>query len=126
VIQRFFINVGGEGWMFEDGFDFRSEDEAPVLLMEVERLHTGAIAREHESFAISVPNSDGEIAFDLINEIQPTFFVKMKNCFGICLRRILMATLLQAGAQFGVVVNLAIENQPDAIGAATHRLISGG
>ena len=93
--------------------------------MEVERFHPGAIAREHESFTISVPNGDGEIALDLINEIKPTFFVEMKNCFGICLRKILMAALLQACAQLSVVINLAIENQPDSIGAAAHRLISG-
>src|SRR5438046_180619 len=111
--------------MFDDCFDFRSEDKATVLLMEVERLYTGAIAREHKSFPIGVPNSNCEITFDLVNEIQPTFFVKMKNCFGICLRRILMATLLKACAQFGMVVNLAVENQPDSIGAAAHRLISG-
>src|SRR2546423_2926047 len=111
--------------MFEDGFNFRSEDEASVLLKEVERLYAGAVAREHKSFTISVPNRDGEIAFDLINEIQTTFFVKMKNCFGVCLRRVLMATLLQACTQLSVVVNLAVKNQPDSIGAATHRLISG-
>src|SRR5438552_9166745 len=36
-----------------------------------------------------------------------------------------MATLLQAGAQLSVVVDLAVENQPDAIRATMHRLVAG-
>src|ERR1043165_8109848 len=110
--------------MFEDAFDFRSEDEAAVVLIEVERLYPGAIAREHESFTIRIPNRDCEITFDVVDEIEAAFFVKMQNRFGISLRRIAMAALLEAFAQFRVVVNLAIENQPHAIVAAMHRLIT--
>src|SRR6266404_7254128 len=35
-----------------------------------------------------------------------------------------MATLLQTRTQLSMVVNLAVENQPDAIGATMHRLVA--
>ena len=36
-------------------FDLGSEDEAAVLMIEVERLYARAIARQHEALAIGVP-----------------------------------------------------------------------
>ena len=36
-----------------------------------------------------------------------------------------MAALRQPGSQLFVIVNLAVKDEPDAIGAATHRLVTG-
>src|SRR6266851_2339804 len=47
VIERFFVYFPRDRWMFQDGFDLRSKDEPTVLLIKVEGLDAGTIARQH-------------------------------------------------------------------------------
>src|SRR6267143_5841337 len=109
--------------MFEDGLDLGSEAEPAVLLIEVKRLDARAISGQNEVFTVSIPKRDRIVAFDLMNKIEPAFFIKMQDGFRVSAGSIDMAALFQAFAQFSVVVNLSVENQPDAIGATAHRLV---
>src|ERR1700720_137966 len=112
--------------MREDRFDFRSEDEPSIVLMIIEWLDPHAIACEHEPTALPIPEGNSKVAFDLVNEIKPAFFIEMKQRFTVSARRIAMAALFQPAPQIFVVVDLAIENQPDVAARATlHRLIAG-
>ena len=86
MIERFFIDFCRDRGMFEDGFDFRSKNEAPILLSEIQRLYAGPIARKHEAVAIGVPKRDGVIAFDVIYKVEPALFVKMQNRFRVSAR----------------------------------------
>src|SRR6266851_2416773 len=111
--------------MFEDGLDFGSEDEPAVLLIEVKRLDARAIPCQHELFAISIPKRNRIVAFDVMNKIEPAFFIKMQDGFGVSAGSVNVTAPFQALTQFSVVVNLSVENQPDAIGATTHGLVAG-
>ncbi len=77
VIQRGFIYFPANGWMFEDGFDLGSEDEPAVLLIKVERLDAGPVARQHQSLQIGIPEGNRIIAFDVRNKVGPALLVKM-------------------------------------------------
>src|SRR5207237_9465939 len=65
------------------------------------------------------------IAFNVVNKIEAALFIKMQDCFRISARSINMAALLKAFAQRRMVVNFAVENQPDAISTAMHWLMPG-
>ena len=69
--------------MLQDRFDLGGENEAPVFVIEVERLDADAIAHEHELLFVRVPERDCVIAFDLVNEVEAAFFVKVQDGFGV-------------------------------------------
>ena len=124
VIESFFVYLRRHGWVLHDRFYLGSKDEEPVPVIKVKRLDAGAIARQHQLFAVSVPQSDRVITFDILNKVQAAFFVEMEDRFRISARSIDMAALFQSLAEACMIVNLAVENQPHAIGAAMHRLMA--
>src|SRR5258707_124686 len=76
VIERLFVYFRCDGRMFEDGLDLGGKHEPPILLIEVERLNAGAISGQHELFALGIPKRDRIVALDLVNKIEPAFFIK--------------------------------------------------
>ncbi len=70
--------------MLQDCLDLRSEDEAPVLLVEIKRLDADAISGEHELLALGVPDGNAEIAFEVGDEIQARV---LRKCAGWFLSR---------------------------------------
>src|SRR5205807_1566347 len=96
VIQRFFVYFRRDRRMLQDRLDFRSEDEAAIVLVKIERLYAGTIPRQHQPLAIGIPDRNREIAFNVVNEIEPAFFVEMQYGFGICQRSIEMSALFKA------------------------------
>ena len=83
VIERLLVDVGCHRGMLQDRLDLGRKDEAAVLVIEVERLDADAIAHEHELFFVCVPDRDAVIAFDLVNEVEAAFFVKVQDGFGV-------------------------------------------
>src|SRR5262249_21189007 len=86
--------------------------------------NAGAVARQDQPLTIRVPDCNRIIAFDLVDEIKTAFFVQMKDGFGISARSVDVAFGFQSFTQRSVVVNLAVENQPDSIRAAVHWLMT--
>src|SRR5215510_3830507 len=111
--------------MLENRFDFGTEDKTPVLMIKIEWLHARAITRQHQPFPVGIPQSDSVITFNVVNKVEAALFVEMKNSFGIRAGSVNVAAPLQTFSQRGVVVNFTVENKPDSIGTAVHRLVTG-
>src|SRR5262249_47455359 len=126
VIKRLFVDVRRDGRMLQDRFDLGSEDETAVAMIEIKRLDADAIAHEHELLRAGVPKRDGVIAFDVVNEIEAAFFVKVEGRFGVGARSVTMSAFFEAGAESGVVIDLAVEDEPCLLITAVHRLVTGG
>ncbi len=127
VVERFLVQLGRHRRVGEDGFDLRGEEEAAALVPEVERLDADAVAREHESFAPLVPECDGEVALYLFDEVEAALLVEVDDGLAVGARVVDVAALLKTFAQLGMVVNLAVEDEPHARPvAAAHRLMAGG
>src|SRR2546421_12535660 len=84
VVERLLVNLGAHGRVREDGFYLRGENHATALLIKVERLDADAVAREHESFALRVPQRDGEVALDVVHEIEAALFVEVYDRLAVC------------------------------------------
>lgn len=67
--------------MFENCFDFRSEDEPPVLFVKVKRLDARSISRQHEPFPVCIPERDGIVALDIVHKVEPALFIKVQDSF---------------------------------------------
>src|SRR5688572_23045494 len=126
VVERLFVDVGRYRGMLQDRFDLGCEDEATVLVIEVQRFDADAIADEHELFLVRVPERDAVITFDFVNEVEAALFVKVQDRFGVGARRIFVAAFFEFGAKKGMVVDLAVEDEPGAFIATVHRLMTGG
>src|SRR5205085_11847922 len=81
---------------------------------------------QHELFFTRVPQRDGVIAFDLVDEVEAAFFVEMQDCFGVSARGVLVTTLFEIGAEKSMVVDLAIEDEPGVFVTTVHRLMTRG
>src|SRR5947209_1150563 len=84
-----------------------------------------ASPREHEPFAFRIPQRDGEVAFDLFDEVEAALFVEVEYRLAVGARPVGVAAPFESAAQGLVVVNLAVEDEPRAATLApAHRLVA--
>ena len=81
MIKRLLVDLRRDSRMFEDRFDFGSENEPAVFVIEVKRFDADAIANQHQLFELRIPKRDGVVAFDVVHKIEAAFFVEMKDRF---------------------------------------------
>src|ERR1700722_10017258 len=110
----------------ENRFNFRAEDQTFGAELIVERLDAQTIAREEDSLAASVPDGEGEHAAQVLNAVVAVFFVKMDDGFGVATGAVNMSARFELRAQVGVVVDFAVEDDPDGSVFVTQRLLAGG
>src|SRR5215216_917071 len=97
--------------MFEDGFDFRSEDEQAINNRVVKRVDAEMIAGQKEPPVIAVVNDKGKLAIDLVEEVDAMLLVQMKQDFDVRFGPEAMAFLDQYFLQLGVIEDLAVAHQ---------------
>ncbi len=95
-----------------------------TLLIKIQRLDANADARtEQQFFTGGIPERDGKVAVNLIDEIKSELFIEVQDGLGVRAGTIFVSALFEALPQLCMVVDLAIENDPNALlGAAAHRL----
>ena len=119
------VCFGGDETASEDGFDFGSEEQPPVDESPVERLHAETIAREEQPPARGVPDGEREHAPKPIDTGITPLLVGMDDGLGVGAGSIAMARLLEFLADGGVVVDLAVEHDPDRLVFVGERLMTG-
>jgi hypothetical protein len=125
VVEGLFVNFGCDRRVLEDGFDFRCKDEPAILVIVIERFYPNPISYQHELLESRIPQSDGIVAFDVVNEVEPTFLVKMKNGLRVSAGSVYMAAFFQPFSKLCMVVNLTVEHQPELIRTPVHGLMAG-
>src|SRR5260370_8114015 len=71
-----------------------------------------------------VPQRNGKHATKLVKAVDTPFLESVQDHFGIRMVRLpaVSASFLQFRTNFGVIVNLAVENHPQSAVLVTHRL----
>src|SRR6266850_5680872 len=90
----------------------------------VERLDANSVTNQPQLPLFRVPQRDGKHATKLVNAFDTPFLERMQNHFGIrmvCLPAVSAASF-QLCANFCVVVNLTVEDDPKSTVFVTHRL----
>ena len=110
--------------MFEQRLDLGGEDDVLTRLREVERLDADAVADEPQLAGLRVPQRQGEHAGQPAQEaVETPVRVAVHEHFGVGMVGLeLIAGLNEGRAQHLVVVNLAVERDPDASAGVSHRL----
>src|SRR5882762_3682884 len=90
----------------------------------VKRLHTDTVTNQPQLMLFSVPKCDGKHAAKLLKAVDAPFLEGMQDNFGIRMVRLpaVSASSLQFGTNFGMVVDLAVEDHPKGAVLIAHRL----
>src|SRR6185369_6613554 len=106
--------------------DLRSEQEQVRQERVVERLDPQAIARQDELAAPRVPDRQREVALDEADEVLAFLLVEVDQGLGVGPGAVAVTPLFEAAPQRRVVVDLAVESDPDGAVLVRHRLPSRG
>src|ERR1700692_689870 len=99
--------------MSEDGFDFGAEEQQIAVKSIVERLYPQPIASQEQDPFGAVPDREGKHSAQMFDALPPIFLVEMNDSFGVAPSSILMAAGLEILAQSLVVIDFAIEDDPN-------------
>jgi len=94
--------------------------------MIVKRLDPQAVAGDEQTAGFRVPDGEGEHAAQIANSIVTVFFVQVDDGFGIGVGAVAVAARLQAWAQRGVIVDFAVEDDPNCAVFVAERLVPAG
>src|SRR5437870_2341320 len=90
----------------------------------IQWLNANTVANEPKLALFGVPECNGEHAAETLNAIDSPFLKGMQDHFrvGMICSPDVTSTLLQFGPDFGMVVDLTIENYPEAAVLIAHGL----
>jgi hypothetical protein len=126
MIERGKIQRCLDGARRQQRFDLAAEVETAFPLRIVERLLAGAVAREEQRPLRLVPQRNAEHAAQAPEGIFSPLFVGVDDRLGITGGRETMAERFELRAQLEVVVDLAVEDDPDRAGLVVDRLAAAG
>src|SRR5262245_59216820 len=102
----------------------RGEDELAVPRCVVQRLDAEAIACEQYPTLPAVPDGEGEHAPQMLHAPGAEILVKVHDGFGVTRRPQLVASGFEQIAQLLVVVDLAVEHDPNGSVFVRNRLVA--
>ena len=91
-----------------------------------QRLLAEPVAGEQQAPLPQVANRKREHAVEVIDAVVAVLFVGVNDRFGVGLGAELMAAGLELAAQFAVVIDFAVEDDPDGSVFVGHRLLASG
>src|SRR5690606_9598710 len=109
----------------DDLFELGAEHERSAVVVVIQRLDTGAIAKELETPPPRVPDRDGEHAVDPIDEAVAPLEIGVQRDLGIGVGPKRVTAPLELLAQAAPAVNLAVERDPGLAVRRKHRLPGG-
>src|SRR5437762_4132367 len=113
MTDRFPVERALDVGHLQDWLQLRCEEQRAVALVVVERLDAQPIAREQDLPPPRVPDGEGEHAAQPIDAARAEVFVEMNDRLGVAGGLEDVAAPLQVAPQLLVVVDLAVEDDPD-------------
>ena len=111
---------------FEQRLHFGREPELAGDLGPEQRLLTGAVAREQESFARLIPHRQSEHAVESRDRVGSMALVERHDCFDVAGRPKRVAPRFRFTPQVRRVIDLAVAHHPNGAVGTLERLITGG
>src|SRR5881396_2603272 len=108
----------------QNRLDLRREQELVPRERVVQRLDAEPIAREEQPPPGPIPEREGEHAIQALDAALAIVFVRVHDRLGVAARPVAVAPRLEARAQRGVVVDLAVVDDPDGLVLVGHGLVT--
>lgn len=106
--------------------DFRGEQQPLALAGVEQRQNADPIPNQQQALAVFVPQRDGELAVQVLDEIIAILLVVMDDDFGVAVRAETVPRFQQDLAQFDVIENFAVERDPNGPVLVGHGLSAAG
>ncbi|MCY1423672.1 hypothetical protein D9M71_393940 [compost metagenome] len=100
----------------------RGETQAFTVSRQVQRFDAEAVAGEEQALVVALPDGQGKHAVELGQQGRAPGVVALEQHLGVAVGPEAVAQGLQLLAQFGEVVDGAVEGQRQAQGVVDHRL----
>src|ERR1700722_4198761 len=117
------IHLGQFGANGQNSPHLRSEQQSSIVQRIVQRLFPQAITHQEKPASSLIVERESKHPPQLLHALRPILFVKMNDDFGIGMRGEEMTACLEFGSQIQKVINLAVENNPDALVFVEYRLV---
>src|SRR6476620_3037822 len=108
----------------KDCFDFGAEEQCATVVSIVQRLNAQPVTRDEQSFSRSVPDGKGEHSTQVLDTLRPILLIQVDDAFGVAVGTIAMTAHFKILAQVLMVVDFAVEDDPDAAKFITERLVA--
>jgi len=126
IVEGSFMHRALDARIRQKRFDLGSEQKHPVMEGVIKRLHTHPVPREPNLSFFLVPDREGEHTAKARENALAPLLVPLENYFGVGMVGFeLKAQLFEFGADLGVIVNLAVKNDPKRLLFVRHRLDRG-
>src|SRR5512136_1441938 len=106
--------------------DFRSEQQTLRRQLVVQRLDAQAVARDEERSCVAIPDGKGEHAAQMLHTVRAVLLEKVNDGLGIAMRAVAVAARDELLAQGKMVINFAVEYDPERAVFVRNRLMSAG
>src|SRR4029077_6069742 len=103
-----------------------AEDDAFGVRRVEQGFFANAVACEQELSFLRIPKGDGKHSPEPAKTVLAEFFVQVNDRLGIRVRRKVMAAALQFTPQFGVVVDFAVQHDPEPAILVRNGLMAAG
>ncbi len=104
--------------------DFRSEQQPLRRQFVVQRLDAQPVARDEERFRVAIPDGKGEHAAQMLHTVGAVLLEEVNDGLGIAVRAVVVAALDELFAQGKMVINFAVEHDPERAVFVRNRLMS--
>src|SRR5437867_610734 len=104
--------------------DLRAKNKLFVVIKIVERLDPEPITRDEEAPQAAIPDGESEHPTQMLQAVAAVLFIQMNNRFSIALGAITVAPRLELRAQFAVIVDFAVIDDPQALVLVADRLVT--
>jgi len=91
----------------------------------VKGLDAQPVARYEKALSAGVPYGEGKHASKVLYTVRPIFFVQVNDGFRVAVGAVLVTQRLQLLPQGGMVVDFAVENNPDRAVFVAEGLVAG-
>src|SRR5438067_5231467 len=108
----------------EQRLDFGSEEEQIAGTRPIERLDAEAIAHEQQPLLRRVPERERKHAAEPVDALVAPLLVRVDDRFGVRAGLVAMTARFEIAPNLGVVVDLAVEDDPDRLVLVRQRLMA--
>ena len=112
--------------ILQQGLELAGEEESVRFEAVEQRLLAEAVASEKQLFSPVVPDGQREHAAEVSDAVGTVLLVKVDDGLGVAMRAEAMAAGFEVRPQLAVVVDFAVEGNPDRLVLVRQRLSPGG
>ena len=125
VVQGLAIDLPRDA-IGEERFELGAEYQPIAQRRVVERLDAEPVTDEHEGLSRLVPQRDGEHSPEVMDEVRTVLLVEMDDRFRIGIGGETVPAGLQIRSELPIIVDLAVEDDPDRPILVRNRLMAAG